>query len=60
MTIMSRIEVQEALRKLQHAEDMASRAPAGADRDALRREIRSGWLTIKPYVAGGNVHAVPA
>ena len=48
---MTRIEVQDALRKLQHAEDLARRAPAGHERDALRAEVRLGWNLIKPFVA---------
>jgi hypothetical protein len=56
--VLSPIEVQERLRRLQHAEDMASRASDLAARDELRNEIRIGWQIIKPYVIGRNIHAV--
>jgi hypothetical protein len=55
---LSPIEVQEIIRRLLHAEDMASRAVEGPARDELRREIRAGWLAIKPYATGRKVHEV--
>ena len=50
-------EVQATLRKLHHAEDMASRAADAAARAELRRLIREGYLAIKPYLTGRQAYA---
>lgn len=55
---MTTTEVQEKLRQLQHAEDLAARAAAGPRRDELRSEIRKSWLAIKPHVTAAAVYGV--